>query len=110
MTACTPRSHSCSESSSALTASYNPNVLCNEKLDSDDDNTCQCQVFWGDDDCGTHYIDMFPVTSYVFSIIFLLAFFFLSCFSAREIYKHMTELDESAQVRANIYVYIYIYI
>jgi hypothetical protein len=99
MTACTPLSHSCSEAEETLTASYSPQVLCNELLDTMDDNSCECQVFWAGDDCSTHYVDMFPTASNVYSIFFALVFLFLSCFSAREIYKHMTELDESAQVR-----------
>jgi len=72
-------------------------VLCNEELSTSDANSCQCQVFWDGPQCNVHFIDVYPIASYLYSITFALGFLFISVFSANEIYKHLTELDESAQ-------------
>jgi len=92
---CTPLSYNCSED--ALTITYADQVLCNEELDTAKYDTCQCQVFWYGNDCTTHFIDVYPSTSRGYSIFFCVVFLGLSIFSGREIYKHVTELEESAK-------------
>jgi len=54
-------------------------------------------VFWTGSNCGTHFIDVYPTASYIYSITFSMAFFFLAAYCAREIFKYLTELDESAK-------------